>query len=155
MSRGRLAVHAHFYQPSRLDPWTGRVPTEPSAAPFHDWNERVNAECYRPNAERGTLAHISFDLGPTLASWLATADPGTHGRFVADGSAAIAQAYHHTILPLASAADRRTEIAWGARDFELRFGRRPRGMWLPETAVDVPTLRALADAGITFTILAP
>ena len=155
MSRGRLAVHAHFYQPSRLDPWTGRVPTEPSAAPFHDWNERVNAECYRPNAERGTLAHISFDLGPTLASWLATADPGTHGRFVADGSAAIAQAYHHAILPLASAADRRTEIAWGARDFELRFGRRPRGMWLPETAVDVPTLRALAEAGIAYTILAP
>jgi uncharacterized protein DUF3536/glycosyl hydrolase family 57 len=155
MSRGRLAVHAHFYQPSRINPWTGAVPVEPSAAPFHDWNERVNAECYRPNAERGTLSDISFDLGPTLASWLAVADPTTYRRFIADGRGAIAQAYHHMILPLASAADRRTEIRWGIRDFELRFARRPTGMWLPETAVDVPTLRDLADAGIGFTILAP
>ena len=155
MTRGRLAVHAHFYQPSRLDPWTGEVQAEPSAAPFHDWNERVNAECYRPNAERGTLANISFDLGPTLASWLAVADPATYRRFTADGAGAIAQAFHHSILPLASAADRRTEIDWGIRDFEIRFGRRPAGMWLPETAVDLPTLRALADAGIAFTILAP
>jgi hypothetical protein len=155
MTRGRLAVHAHFYQPSRLDPWTGEVQAEPSAAPFHDWNERVNAECYRPNAERGTLSNISFDLGPTLASWLAVADPATYRRFTADGAGAIAQAFHHTILPLASAADRRTEIDWGVRDFEIRFGRRPAGMWLPETAVDLPTLRALADAGIAFTILAP
>jgi hypothetical protein len=155
MTRGRLAVHAHFYQPSRLDPWTGEVQAEPSAAPFHDWNERVNAECYRPNAERGTLSNISFDLGPTLASWLAVADPATYRRFTTDNAGAIAQAFHHTILPLASAADRRTEIDWGIRDFEIRFGRRPAGMWLPETAVDLPTLRALADAGIAFTILAP
>ena len=155
MSRGRLAVHAHFYQPSRLDPWTGRVPVEPSAAPFHDWNERVNAECYRPNAERGTLAHISSDLGPTLASWLANEDPATYRRFTTDGAGAIAQAFHHTILPLASAADRRTEIGWGIRDFEVRFGRRPKGMWLPETAVDMATLRALAETGIAYTILAP
>ncbi len=155
MTRARLVVHAHFYQPSRLDPWTGRVPAEPSAAPFHNWNERVNAECYRPNAERGSLSALSFDLGPTLASWLADADPATHDRFVADGVAAIAQAYHHTILPLASAADRRTEIAWGIRDFELRFGRRPTGLWLPETAVDVATLRELVHQGIAFTILAP
>ncbi len=155
MSRGRLAVHAHFYQPSRIDPWTGLVPVEPSAAPFHDWNERVDAECYRPNAERGTLGRISLDLGPTLAAWLETADPATYRRFTADGVGAIAQAFHHPILPLASAADRRTEVAWGIRDFELRFGRRPTGMWLPETAVDLPTLRALADAGIGFTILAP
>jgi hypothetical protein len=155
MSRGRLAVHAHFYQPSRLDPWTGRVPVEPSAAPFHDWNERVNAECYRPNAERGTLAHISSNLGPTLAAWLADADPATYRRFTTDSNGAIAQAFHHTILPLASAADRRTEVGWGIRDFEVRFGRRPIGMWLPETAVDLATLRALADAGIAYTILAP
>jgi len=155
MSRGRLAVHAHFYQPSRIDPWTGLVPVEPSAAPFHDWNERVDAECYRPNAERGTLGRISLDLGPTLAAWLETADPATYRRFTSDGVGAIAQAFHHPILPLASAADRRTEIAWGIRDFEHRFGRRPTGMWLPETAVDLPTLRALADAGIGFTILAP
>ncbi|MBA2717674.1 MAG: DUF3536 domain-containing protein [Chloroflexi bacterium] len=155
MTRARLAVHAHFYQPSRLDPWTGRVPVEPSAAPFHDWNERVNAECYKPNADRGTLPRLSFDLGPTLASWLADADPVTHQRFVADGASAMAQAYHHTILPLASAADRRTEIAWGIRDFELRFGRRPAGLWLPETAVDTATLRELARQGIGYTILAP
>jgi hypothetical protein len=155
MTRGQLAVHAHFYQPSRLDPWTGRVPAEPSATPFHDWNQRVNAECYHPNAERGTLARISWDLGPTLAAWLAHEDPVTHARFVADSAGAIAQAYHHTILPLASAADRRTEIAWGIRDFELRFGRRPLGMWLPETAVDRATLREAAAHGIAFTILAP
>ena len=111
MSRGRLAVHAHFYQPSRLDPWTGRVPAEPSAAPYHDWNERVHAECYRPNAERGTLRHVSWNLGPTLAAWMASEDAAAHARFVADSASAIAQPYHHAILPLASAADRRTEIA--------------------------------------------
>ncbi|HEY8437487.1 MAG TPA: DUF3536 domain-containing protein [Candidatus Limnocylindrales bacterium] len=155
MSRGRLAVHAHFYQPSRLDPWTGRVPREPSAAPFHDWNERVDAECYRPNAERGNLARISWDLGPTLADWLATADATTLARFASDSAGAIAQAFHHTILPLASAADRRTEIAWGIRDFEHRFGRRPKGLWLPETAVDLPTLREAVRQGIEYTILAP
>src|SRR5690349_16701919 len=155
MNRGRLAIHAHFYQPSRLDPWTETVPAEPSAAPFHDWNQRVDAECYRPNAERGNLARISWDLGPTLASWLEVADPATHARFVADSAPAIAQPYHHSILPLASAADRRTEIAWGIRDFELRFGRRPVGLWLPEAAVDLATLREAVNQGITFTILAP
>jgi hypothetical protein len=155
MTRGRLAVHAHFYQPSRVDPWTGRVPTEPSAAPFHDWNERVHAECYRPNAERGTLPRISWDLGPTLAEWLDSADPATHDRFASASSTALAQPYHHTILPLASAADRRTEIAWGNRDFELRFGHRPTGMWLPETAVDRATMREAARQEIRFTILAP
>ena len=155
MTRGRLAVHAHFYQPSRLDPWTGHLPAEPSAAPYHDWNQRVGAECYRPNAERGTLRHISWNLGPTLASWLASEDPVTHNRFVTDSASAIAQPYHHAILPLASAADRRTEIAWGIRDFELRFGRRPAGIWLPETAVDRSTLREAARQGIAYTILAP
>jgi hypothetical protein len=155
MSRPRLAVHAHFYQPSRLDPWTGVVPTEPSAAPFHDWNERINAECYRPNAARGSLARISYDVGPTLASWLKDNDPSTHARFVAHGAGAIGQAFHHAILPLASSADRRTEIAWGIRDFELRFGRKPRGLWLPETGVDLATLRELDRQGVAFTILAP
>jgi len=155
MSRGRLAVHAHFYQPSRLDPWTGSVPAEPSAAPYHDWNERVHAECYRPNAERGTLRHVSWNLGPTLAAWMASEDEAAHARFVADSASAIAQPYHHAILPLASAADRRTEIAWGIRDFELRFGRRPAGLWLPETAVDRATLREAARQGIAYTILAP
>ncbi|HET9346745.1 MAG TPA: DUF3536 domain-containing protein [Candidatus Limnocylindrales bacterium] len=157
MTRGRLAVHAHFYQPSRLDPWTGRVPEEPGAAPFHDWNARVDAECYGPNATRSNLRRISWDLGPTLASWMATEAPTTLAGFVtaaAEGNA-LAQAFHHTILPLASAADRRTEIRWGLRDFEVRFGRRPNGLWLPETAVDLPTLRVAAAEGVGYTVLAP
>ena len=86
MTRGRLVVHAHFYQPSRSDPFTGRIPREPTAAPFHDYNEKILAECYRPNAERGNLERISFDVGPTVAAWLAEADPLTYGRFVAAGS---------------------------------------------------------------------
>ncbi|HEV8544804.1 MAG TPA: DUF3536 domain-containing protein [Candidatus Limnocylindrales bacterium] len=156
MTRGRLAVHAHFYQPSRIDPWTGRVPEEPSAAPFHDWNARVDAECYRPNAARGNLGRISWDLGPTLGTWLATEDPTTHDGFVAASrDHAFAQPFHHTILPLASAADRLTEIRWGLREFELRFGQRATGIWLPETAVDLPTLRLAAEEGILYTILAP
>ena len=157
MTRGRLAVHAHFYQPSRIDPWTGKVPVEPSAAPFHDWNERVNAECYRPNAARGNLERISWDLGPTLGSWLAAEDPTTHGAFVAAaaGGDAMGQAFHHSILPLASATDRRTEIRWGLREFEIRYGHRPAGLWLPETAVDMPTLRIAAEEGVRYTILAP
>jgi hypothetical protein len=162
MSRGRLAVHAHFYQPMRADPFTGRVPTEPSAAPFHDWNARVEAEAYRPNAERGTLRRISYDVGPTLAAWLEDAAPTTYAGFVAGDRGpesvlgnAMAQAFHHAILPLASAADRRTEIRWGIRDFRHRFGRLPIGLWLPETAVDLPSLRLVADEGIRYTILAP
>ena len=157
MTRGRLAVHAHFYQPSRIDPWTGQVPEELAAAPFHDWNERVDAECYRPNAARGNLERISWDLGPTLGSWLATSDPTTHRAFAAAaaGGNAMAQAFHHSILPLASAADRRTEIRWAMREFEIRFGRRPVGLWLPETAVDLPTLRIAAEEGVRYTILAP
>ncbi|HEX5013175.1 MAG TPA: DUF3536 domain-containing protein [Candidatus Limnocylindrales bacterium] len=157
MSRGRLAVHAHFYQPSRVDPWTGRVPEEPSAAPFHDWNARVDAECYGPNAKRGNLARISWDLGPTLASWMETEAPATLQGFAAAASSgnALAQAFHHTILPLASAADRRTEIRWGLREFKLRFGRRAEGLWLPETAVDLATLRIAAEEGVEYTILAP
>jgi uncharacterized protein DUF3536/glycosyl hydrolase family 57 len=157
VTRGRLAVHAHFYQPSRIDPWTGQVPEEPAAAPFHDWNERVDAECYRPNAARGNLERISWDLGPTLGSWLAAADPITQGAFAAAaaGGNAMAQAFHHSILPLASAADRRTEIRWALREFEIRFGHRPGGLWLPETAVDLPTLRIAAQEGVRYTILAP
>ena len=155
MSRGRLAIHAHFHQPLRIDPFSGVVPEEPAAAPFHDWNSRIAAECYRPNAERGNLRRISFDLSPTLAGWLAEAEPVAYRGFVGAAPNALAQPYHHTILPLASALDRRTEVRWGIRDFELRFGRRPLGIWLPETAVDLPTLRLVAAEGIRFTILAP
>ena len=157
MSRGRLVVHGHFYQPSRTDPFSGAVPADPSAAPAHDWTARVSAECYRPNAELGNLRHISWDLGPTLAGWLQDGDPLAYRGFVAadQGVNGLAQAFHHTILPLASAADRQVEIRWGLRDFELRFGRRASGMWLPETAVDIPTLRLLARSGIRYTVLAP
>ena len=157
MSRGRLVVHGHFYQPSRVDPFSGTVPADPSAAPARDWNSRVSEECYRPNAERGNLGHMSWDLGPTLADWLVDGDPLAYRAFVAGdrGINGIAQPFHHAILPLASAADRRTEIRWGMRDFEVRFGRPATGMWLPETAVDLPTLRMLAEAGIRSTILAP
>jgi len=173
-----LAVHGHFYQPERRNPFSGEIAPEPGAAPFRDWNSRIDAECYKPNVKQGNLGRISFDLGPTLAIWLAEHDPATHKGFVAadsglagrvasgveaatsaDPDAAcgngIAQAYNHAILPLASMADRRTEIRWGLRDFELRFGRPATGMWLPETAVDLPTLRILADEGIRYTILAP
>jgi len=168
MNRGRLAVHAHFYQPLRSDPFSGRSPIDPSAAPYPDWNSRITAECYGPNARRGTLGHLSFDVGPSLADWLAEHDPDTWAGFVAadrpghrdpsiplERGNAMAQAFHHSILPLASAADRRTEIRWGIREFELRYGRLPEGLWLPETAVDRPTLRILADEGIRHVILAP
>ncbi len=159
MTRGRLVVHAHFYQPSRVDPFTGRVPEDASAAPFRDWNARITEECYRPIAERGTAAHISWNMGPTLTGYLDAVAPEVLAGFAAadreGGGTGIAQAFHHSILPLAAAHDRRTEILWGARDFEVRFGRRPTAMWLPETAVDLATLAALADAGIESTILAP
>jgi len=173
-----LCIHGHFYQPPRENPWTERVEREVSAAPYHDWNERITAECYAPNAEarildgRGRVRRsadnyrsISFNFGPTLLSWLATraaptyraildADRASRERFSGHGSA-IAQAYAHPILPLASERDRRTQVVWGIRDFVHRFGREPEGLWLPETAADVPSLEVLAACGIRFTILAP
>jgi hypothetical protein len=157
MTPPRLVVHGHFYQPPRLDPFSGTMPLDPTAAPARDWNERISADCYRPNAEAGNLRTMSWDIGPTLAGWLETGDPVAYRGFVDGdrGSNGMAQPFHHAILPLASAADRRTEIRWGLRDFEVRFGRRPVGMWLPETAVDLATLRDLAAEGITHTVLAP
>jgi hypothetical protein len=165
VSRPKLAVHGHFYQPERRNPFTGEVAPQPAAAPYRDWNARIDAECYKPNVERGNLRHISYDLGPTLATWLEDHDAPTLAGFVASDLSpqaddpgcgnALAQAYNHAILPLASLADRRTEIRWGLRDFELRFDRRATGMWLPETAVDLPTLRILAEEGVRYTILAP
>jgi len=155
VTHGRLVVHGHFYQPERRDPFTGIVPAAAGARPFRDWNERIDAECYRPNAERGNFARISFDIGPTLTDWLEEHDPATLARVTADGTGAIAQPYHHAILPLASFRDRRTEIRWGLRDFALRFGRRSEGLWLPETAMDRPTLRIAAVEGVRHTILAP
>jgi hypothetical protein len=157
VSRPGFVIHGHFYQPPRLDPFTGTMPVDPTAAPARDWNERISADCYRPNAELGNLGAMSWDVGPTLAGWLQAGDPVAYRGFVAGdrGANGMAQPFHHAILPLASAADRQTEIHWGMRDFEVRFGRRPTGMWLPETAVDRATLRLLVDAGITHTVLAP
>ncbi len=158
-----VCVHGHFYQPPRENPWTGRVEREASAAPFHDWNERITAECYGPNADN--YSRMSFNFGPTLLSWLErearpvseailAADRDSRERFSGHGSA-LAQAYGHMILPLARPRDKRTQVYWGIRDFEHRFGRSPEGMWLPETAVDRETLEVLAELGIRFTILAP
>jgi alpha-amylase/alpha-mannosidase (GH57 family) len=160
-----VCVHGHFYQPPRENPWTGRVEPEASAAPFHDWNQRITAECYSPNAQAGNYARMSFNFGPTLLSWLEreagsvyeailAADRESRERFSGHGSA-IAQAHSHMILPLANARDKHTQVRWGILDFERRFGRSPEGMWLPETAVDLATLEALAGQGMRFTILAP
>ena len=164
MDRATVVLHGHFYQPPREDPWTDRVRTEPGAAPFENWNERIAAECYEPLARAGAFDWLSFDLGPTLARWLEGERPDVHDGFVRGDRAsrarlgygnAIAQPYHHIILPLASRREKETEVRWGLRDFERRFGRRAEGMWLPETAVDTQTLDVLAAEGVAFTILAP
>jgi hypothetical protein len=171
MTGVHLVVHGHFYQPPRENPWTEVVPVEPSAAPHHDWNERITEECYRPNGwarivdDAGrvidvvsTYEHLSFNVGPTLLSWLQAEQPDVYDRILeADrsGRRAIAQAYGHAILPLCNERDVRTQIRWGIADFVHRFGRRPQGMWLPETAVSEVVLAALAEEGIRFTILAP
>jgi hypothetical protein len=157
-------IHAHFYQPPREDPITGKIPFEKGAAPYDNWNERIHAECYRPNAELRNFEQISFDIGPTLSIWLQASHPGTHSDIVKQDHTnvsrrgvgnAMAQAYNHTILPLSGYQDKMTQVYWGVADFVHRFGRRPQGMWLPETAVDNETLEVLALHGITHTILAP
>ena len=163
-----IAIHGHFYQPPREDPWLDEIRQDPTAAPDHDWNVRVCGECYRPNSTARLLApdgriasvvdnyrYLSFDFGPTLHKWIEREDPYLNSMIISSGTKAIAQCYNHMIMPLASARDKRTQVFWGARDFEYRFGRRPKGMWLPETAVDIETLETLAEQGIKFTILAP
>ena len=171
MSFRPLIVHGHFYQPPRDDPWTGEIDREPSAAPYHDWNERVTAECYRPNGwarildEAGRIVaivdnyeHLSFNVGPTLLSWLEANAPEVYHRILtadAHRGRAIAQAYGHAILPICNDRDLRTQVRWGQADFRHRFGREPEGMWLPETAVDDRVLTVLAEEGVRFTILAP
>lgn len=173
-----ICIHGHFYQPPRENPWLEEIELQDSAFPYHDWNERVTAECYARNAASRILgendliveivnnyANISFNVGPTLLAWLEEktpevyeavleADRESQKRFSGHGSA-LAQAYNHVIMPLANRRDKLTQVVWGIRDFEHRFGRSPEGMWLPETAVDVETLEILAEQGIRFTILAP
>ena len=152
-----MAIHGHFYQPDRRDPFSGDVPPDPAAGPSGNWNERITADCYRPNAEVGNFGRIGWDLGPALARWLREAHPDVYASIVAqeDGNNGMALPWHHPILPLASARDRRTEIRWGLRDFELRHGHPAAGLWLPETAVDMLTLRIAAEEGVRYTILAP
>ena len=173
----RVCIHGHFYQPPREDPWTGSIHPQSSALPFADWNQRITAECYRSNgraaildstaqvsARVNTYKYISFNFGATLLRWMHQHAPDVIEDLVeADRSSqarlghgnAVAQAYHHSILPLANARDKQTEVLWGVRDFEHRFGRTPEGMWLAETAVDTPTLEVLARHGVRFVILAP
>ena len=173
-----ICIHGHFYQPPRENPWLETVETQDSAHPYHDWNARITAECYAPNTaaqvlnDHGLIArlvnnfsYISFNVGPTLLSWLETqapevyqgileADRLSRERFGGHGSA-MAQAYNHLIMPLANRRDKATQVVWGLRDFEHRFGRPAEGMWLPETAVDIETLEVLAAHGVQFTVLAP
>jgi alpha-amylase/alpha-mannosidase (GH57 family) len=159
-----LAIHGHFYQPPREDPFTGRLPRERGAEPFRNFNEKIAAECYRPNAELGNYERISFDLGPTLASWLERYTPNTYAAIVAQERAhferhglsnAMAQVYSHAIMPLATAHEQRIQAAWGIADFRHRFGHAPDGMWLAETAADSVSLGVLLDHGIEYTVLAP
>jgi alpha-amylase/alpha-mannosidase (GH57 family) len=172
-----VVIHGHFYQPPRDDPWLEEIEREPSAAPYHDWNERIEQECYRAvvaarlHAPDGRIARIlntlesmSFDYGPTLLEWLEREAPATYaGVLAADRASvagrgygnAIAMPYHHVILPLAPRREKVTEVRWGIADFRRRFAREPVGMWLPETAVDDETLDVLAAEGIRFTVLAP
>ena len=173
-----ICIHGHFYQPPRENPWLEAITYQESAYPFHDWNERINAECYAPNTrarildEKGVViervnnySKISFDFGPTLLSWMEFKAPDTYQAvleadkisretFSGHGSA-MAQCYSHMIMPLADSKDKYTQVYWGIRDFEFRFKRLPEGMWLPETAVDLETLQIMDDLGIRFTVLAP
>ena len=173
-----VCIHGHFYQPPRENAWLEAIERQDSAAPFHDWNERINFECYAPNAAARILdrenciinivnnyARISFNFGPTLLSWMENADPEAYRlileadrqsreHFGGHGSA-VAQVHSHLILPLANRRDKETQVKWGISDFEYRFGRKPEGMWLAETAANTETLEVLAENGIKFTILAP
>ncbi len=173
-----VTIHGHFYQPPRENPWLEAVEVQDSAAPYHDWNERVTAECYAPNSAARRVGRdnrildivnnfekISFNVGPTLMAWLERQAPDVYARILdadrlsataRDGHGnAIAQVYNHMILPLATRRDKVTQVRWGLADFRQRFGHEAEGMWLPETAVDDESLEVLAEAGLKFTILAP
>jgi len=178
MSRKYVCVHGHFYQPPRENAWLEAVEMQESAFPAHDWNDRITRECYAVNAKARFLngegkidrtvnnyALMSFNFGPTLLAWMKDAAPAAYSNILASDRAsaqrfeghgsAMAQAYNHAILPLCNDRDRRTQVLWGVRDFEARFGRKPEGMWMPETASDTPTLESLAEMGIAFTVMAP
>ena len=173
-----ICIHGHFYQPPRENAWLEEIELQESAAPYHDWNERIDSECYNPNANSRVLddegkiidivnnySKISFNFGPTLLSWLEKYSPETYSgilkadkesmkNFGGNGSA-MAQVYNHLIMPLCNRRDKETQVKWGIYDFEKRFKRKPEGMWLAETAVDYKTLEVLAEHDIKFTVLAP
>lgn len=173
-----LAIHGHFYQPPRENPWLESVEMQDSALPFHDWNARISCECYTPNSVSkivdyknqildivNNYSYMSFNFGPTLMSWLENYEPHTYERIIKadiesvyDNSGhgnAIAQVYNHMIMPLANTRDKYTQTIWGIKDFQYRFGRMPEGIWLAETAADDKTMEVLVDCGIKFTILSP
>jgi alpha-amylase/alpha-mannosidase (GH57 family) len=177
-SKRFICIHGHFYQPPRENPWLETVETQDSAAPYHDWNERICAECYATNGAAriqnnknqitrivNNYARISFNVGPTLLSWLKDNAPRTY-RMILDGerrsrknygghSSAMAQVYNHIIMPLANVRDRITQIRWGIADYKHHYGSAPEGMWLAETAADTESLELLAEHGVKFTLLAP
>lgn len=179
MSQTRyLTIHGHFYQPPRENPWTGEIEIQKSAAPSHDWNERILKECYDPNAHSRVLtpegkiedqvnnyAHMNFNMGPTLLNWIRFKHPETYQRILnadkescerLDGHGnALAQVYNHLIMPLASAHDRKTQIEWGLRDFEFHFGRKSESIWLAETAINMDVVVDLIQAGVKYVIMAP
>lgn len=178
MNKRFVCIHGHFYQPPRESPWLGEVEPQESATPYHDWNERVTAECYLPNSNSGVFypeenktyyvnnyEKISFNFGPTLLFWMKENHPDLLRSIIdADRTSqllyqghgnALAQAYNHIIMPLANERDKLTEISWGIQDFEYYFKRKPEGLWLSETAVDLETLDIMSAFGIKFTILAP
>ena len=173
-----LCIHGHFYQPPRESAWLEEIEMQDSAAPFHDWNERITHECYRPNSTSRILndqdriidivnnySKISFNFGPTLLSWMEQHEPDVYAailkadrmsmEYFGGYGSAMAQVYNHIIMPLANARDQQSQVIWGLQDFKSRFGREAEGMWLAETAVNIQTLEVLADHGIKFTVLAP
>jgi alpha-amylase/alpha-mannosidase (GH57 family) len=177
MKEAFVTIHGHFYQPPRENPWIDAIETEESAHPFHDWNERITLECYRPNAHArmvdgkrkildifNNYSSISFNFGPTLLSWLEEKFPLVYQKVIEGDREglkrfghgnAMAQAYNHVIMPLANERDKETEVLWGIADFEKRFHRKPDAMWLPETAVNYPTLQVLIKYGMQYLILSP
>ena len=157
-----LSVHCHYYQPPRGNPISGAPLIEPDAAPYSNWNDRITAECYKPNADMGNFGGISFNFGDTLASWLAEHAPETYKKIIEADTVnfenysvgnAIAQPLHHTILPLSNRSDKDTQVKWGRSAFEHRFGHQTDGLWMPEMAVDTETLEVMLDNGVRWTIL--
>ncbi|MEO6693833.1 MAG: glycoside hydrolase, partial [Ignavibacteria bacterium] len=173
-----LCIHGHFYQPPRENSWSNEISVQPSAAPFHDWNERIFQECYKPNSDAvivdehdnvlkriNNFEYFNFNFGPTLLQWVMKKHPRTYEKIIdADRVSvqkhhghgnAIAMIYNHMIMPLANHRDKVTQVKWGLADFKFHFGRSSEGIWLPETACNEATVEILIDEGVKFIILDP